>query len=281
MGSSLEESGVGGRLTFSDMNTNLARSPELFANPPLRALGHCCVIASLGLAALGARAAAPHWTYVGEDGPKHWAELDHGFEACAKGTRQSPIDISKTVKVDLPKLDFQYTETTASLVNNGHTIQVNLPPGQKLTVGDKTFELLQFHFHTPSEETINGKHAAMVAHFVHKSASGELGVVAALIQPGKFNAAFAPVFAHLPRTGETVTVEGLALDLLSILPADKGYYAFDGSLTTPPCTEGVNWMVLKKPIVLGKAQIDAFRKMYRIDARPTQPLNGREIKESL
>ncbi len=226
--------------------------------------------------------AAPHWAYTGHHGgPKQWAELDPKFEACAKGTRQSPIDIRGAVKSELPALEFAYGSAEPTIVNNGHTIQVNFSAGQSVKVGDKTYELLQFHFHTPSEEQVAGKHSAMVAHFVHRNAAGELGVVGVLIQPGKSNAAYAPIFAHLPRAGEKITVDDLKLDLPAMLPAEKGYYAFEGSLTTPPCSEGVNWMVLKKPITLGADQIKAFRRMYNANARPIQAANGRAIKESM
>jgi carbonic anhydrase len=242
------------------------------------------VTTTLVLTAWSAQAAdaAPHWAYTGHHGgPKQWAELDSKFEACAKGTRQSPINIRGAVKSDLPALDFAYGSSEPTIVNNGHTIQVNLAAGQSLKVGDKTYELLQFHFHTPSEEQVAGKHSAMVAHFVHRNAAGELGVVGVLIQPGKSNAAYAPIFAHLPRAGEKITVDDLKLDLPAMLPAEKGYYAFEGSLTTPPCSEGVNWMVLKKPITLGVDQIKAFRRIYNANARPLQATNDRVIKESM
>lgn len=166
-------------------------------------------------------------------------------------------------------------------MNNGHTVQVNVPAGSKLTVGDKSYELLQFHFHTPSEETLKGRHTAMVAHFVHKSTAGELGVVGVLIQPGVPNKAFEPVFAHLPRPGEKITVEALEIKLADMLPTNLGYYAFECSLTTPPCYEGVNWMVLKQPITLAPAQIKAFRRLFPANARPVQPLQGRVVRESL
>jgi carbonic anhydrase len=241
-----------------------------------------CALVALTSLAVHAEGHPPHWNYEhSHGGPSHWAELDPAFETCAKGTTQSPVDIRNAVKADLPKLDFHYTTAVPTFVNNGHTIQINLPAGQSLTVGDKTYELLQFHFHTPSEEALNGKRTAMVGHFVHKNAAGQLGVIGVLMQPGKTNAAFEPVFAHLPRKGEKITVDELTLDLAAMLPADKGYYSFEGSLTTPPCSEGVNWMVMKNPIQLGAEQIKAFRRIFNANARPIQPLNGRVIKESM
>lgn len=225
-----------------------------------------------------------HWGYHGEhEGPARWAELDPSFETCAKGGRQSPIDISNTVKAELPSLNFDYSKVEPTIVNNGHTVQVNVPVGSQFKVGGQSYSLLQFHFHTPSEETIGGKHTAMVAHFVHKNAAGQLGVVAVLMQPGPMpkNLAYAPVFDHLPRPNEKITVEGLELDLAALLPTDKGYYTFDGSLTTPPCSESVHWIVLKRPVALGNDQIKAFRRLFNANARPVQPLNGRVVQESL
>lgn len=224
-----------------------------------------------------------NWSYKGkQDGPSAWSELDPAFKECSLGKAQSPINIEKTERVDLPALQFSYSHSAApTLINNGHTVQVNLPAGNTLQVGDKTYELLQFHFHTPSEETIHGKHLPMVAHFVHKNAEGQLGVVGLLIKQGKTNHAFDPIFAHTPRAGEKITVDNLTVDLDDMLPAKLGYYAFEGSLTTPPCSEGVNWMVVKQPITLGKEQIKAFKTLFKGNARPTQPLNGRVIKESL
>jgi carbonic anhydrase len=224
----------------------------------------------------------PHWQYQGHHGGAgHWAELDPAFESCAKGQQQSPIDIRNAVKTELPALEFDYHAVAPTIVNNGHTVQINLPAGQTLKIGEQSYELLQFHFHTPSEETVAGKHMAMVAHFVHRNAAGQLGVVGVLIQPGAANPAFDPVFAHLPRPGEKITVEDLTLDLAALLPTDKHYYSYEGSLTTPPCSEGVNWVVLKNPIKLGAAQIKAFRRLFNANARPVQPLNDRVIRESL
>lgn len=241
----------------------------------------CISLLALAASAAHGSDAAPHWGYSGHHGAAHWAEMDPAFEACAKGTRQSPIDIRTTVKEALPALDFHYGSAAPTLVNNGHTVQINLPAGSTLSVGDKRYQLLQFHFHTPSEETLKGRHTAMVAHFVHKNDAGELGVVAVLIRPGAPNKALAPVFDHLPRPGEKVTVDALELPLGELLPARLGYYAFEGSLTTPPCSEGVSWMVLKEPITASPAQIKAFRRLFPANARPIQPLQGRVVHESL
>jgi carbonic anhydrase len=178
---------------------------------------------TLGLAA-SLTQAAPHWAYAGHHGAAHWAELDPAFEQCAVGRKQSPINIDQTVKADLPALTFHYGNAVPTVWNNGHTVQVNLPAGNTLEVGGKRYELLQFHFHLPSEEALHGKRLPMVAHFVHKSAEGELGVVGVLIKAGKANPELAPVFAHLPRPGERITVDDLTLNLAALLPPSLGYY---------------------------------------------------------
>lgn len=225
--------------------------------------------------------AAPHWEYRGAHGPAHWAELGPTFQGCATGRAQSPVDIRNAEAAPLPALEFSYGRIAPAIVNNGHTIQVNVPPGQSLRLGEKTYELVQFHFHTPSEEHVNGKASAMVAHFVHRDAEGKLAVVAALIEPGKANPGFEAVLSHLPaRAGETLTVEGLELDLASLLPAERRYYDFDGSLTTPPCSENVHWMVLARPVTVAPEAIKRFRKLYAANARPIQPLNGRVVRVS-
>ncbi|HMF12974.1 MAG TPA: carbonic anhydrase family protein [Gemmataceae bacterium] len=222
-----------------------------------------------------------HWGYGKEHGPSQWSEMKPEFEVCRTGTRQSPIDISAAEKADLPAIDFKYQASPLRIINNGHTIQVNLPPGSTITVADHSYALLQFHFHTPSEEAIHGKHHALVAHFVHKDADGKLAVVAVLFDAGKSNAVLAPVLAKMPpEEGPERTVEGTSLDPAKVLPAKRGYYEFEGSLTTPPCSEGVRWFVLKQPVTLSQQQLDAFRKLYPRNARPTQPLNGRVVRES-
>ena len=224
---------------------------------------------------------APHWEYHGAHGPAHWAELGPEFQGCATGRVQSPIDIRHAAAAPLPALEFSYGRVAPAIVNNGHTVQVNVRPGQSLRVGEHAYELVQFHFHTPSEEHVNGKASAMVAHFVHRDAEGRLGVVAALIEPGKANPGFEAILSRLPaRAGETLTVDGLELDLAALLPAQRRYYDFDGSLTTPPCSEQVHWMVLKQPVRVSPEAIRRFRKLFPSNARPVQPLNGRVVRVS-
>jgi carbonic anhydrase len=210
-------------------------------------------LAALLLSAGASRAdgPGPHWRYGPHQhgGPQHWAELDPKFEACAQGQRQSPIDIRAAVKTDLPALQFQYAGAAeATWVNNGHTVQLNLPAGSSLTVGERVFNLLQFHLHTPSEEAVGGKRFDMVAHFVHRDAQGQLGVVAVLFKRGKAHPVWQNVLAHLPREGESITVAELKL--------------------------------LKTPLSLRGTQLATFRKLCALNARPLQPAHARLIQES-
>jgi carbonic anhydrase len=223
-----------------------------------------------------------HWGYEGQHGADSWGALE-GAKTCSIGNKQSPIDIKdKDAKpAKLPALSFKYGTVAPSIVNNGHTVQVNVPAGNTLQVGDQSYELLQFHFHTPSEERLNGKQTAMVAHFVHKNAAGQLGVVGVLIKIGTADSAFGKVLQNMPaRAGQTVTVQDLSLNLAELLPKDLTYYSFEGSLTTPPCSEGVNWMVLKTPVSVLGTDVQLFRNLYKLNARPVQPLHGREVKVS-
>ncbi len=243
-----------------------------------RYLAACAFALSVGTSI--AAGPAVHWDYRSHGGPGHWGALDPGFEACARGRQQSPIDIRRPVTADLPAVDPRYQPVTPTLVNNGHTVQVNVPPGQYLVVGEARYELLQFHFHTPSEESVAGRRTAMVAHFVHRNDAGELGVFAVMLRAGKGAPAYRDVFEHLPRHGERIEVENLVLDLRALLPKRLGYYTYEGSLTTPPCTEGVRWHVFHDTVTLTAAQIKAFRRMFPANARPLQPVNGRAVRSS-
>ncbi len=225
-------------------------------------------------------AQASEWAYEGAHGPDHWAELDSANASCAIGKHQSPINITaqQSHSVQMPALDFSYHSASADIINNGHTVQVNLPAGNHFQVGEQTAELLQFHFHTPSEERFDGKSYPMNAHLVHKTAAGTLSVVAVEFQEGKDNPALQPILESLPAVGQTRSLA--QFNPAALLPRDHSYYRFTGSLTTPPCSENVSWQVLKQPVELSKAQIDAFRALYKMNARPVQPLNDRVIELS-
>lgn len=239
------------------------------------------LIAACGLlvgASVAQEHAGPHWTYRGATGPDHWADLDAGFGTCQLGHRQSPIDIRGATPADLPPIQFAYQPTPLHIVNNGHTIQVTYAPGSFMTVGDKKYELKQFHFHHPSEEHVNGRGYAMVAHLVHADAEGQLAVVGVLLEAGAANPVVESVWQHLPsHEGPEQSVDGVKVDAAGLLPAERGYYTFAGSLTTPPCSEGVTWFVLKTPEPISQAQADAFGRIFPANARPIQPLSGREV----
>jgi carbonic anhydrase len=239
------------------------------------------IMLAAAVAAMGSVHAADkpaHWEYTGKAGTAHWGELEQDFSACKLGKAQSPIDIRHEKAGAPAPIGFGYTASTADIVNTGHTVQVNLAQGGVLHLASGDYQLVQMHFHTPSEERIHGKRYPLVAHLVHRNAAGELAVVAVLFTQGKENAALKPVFAGLPaHEGDKRSVAG-EFDVGALLPAQHAYYAYMGSLTTPPCSEGVHWQVLKQPVEVSKAQLSAFRKLYRMNARPVQPLNGRVVE---
>lgn len=248
-------------------------------NLPIR-LAACVLLATTALSA-PARDDKPHWGYQGKTGAQAWGDLEPGFAVCKLGKFQSPIDIrdAQAKQAALPPLRFAYA-AAAEVVNNGHTIQVNLPAGGTLGVAEGDYKLLQFHFHTPSEEKINGRPFPMVAHLVHQDAQGKLAVVAVLLKQGRENAALKTVFANLPAKAGDKRALPAPINVADLLPAERGYYRFKGSLTTPPCSEEVSWQVLKQPVEISKAQLKAFRKLYKMNARPVQPLNGRPLEQS-
>lgn len=239
------------------------------------------VFGLLSAATVFADEAKPHWSYSGPTGPEHWATEDAAYATCGIGKTQSPIDIEKTTKQDLPPLEFNYQPNPLRVTDTGHSIQINYQAGSALVVDGRRYELIQFHFHKPSEESVHGRHHAMVAHLVHMNDQGELAVVAVLMQRGKANAFLKPIFDNFPAAGSTEsTVAGQTLNVAELLPASHGYFAFDGSLTTPPCSEHVRWFVLKDTVELSAAQIGQFAGRYPMNARPVQPLNGRVVLES-
>ncbi|MGH9682572.1 MAG: carbonic anhydrase [Candidatus Acidiferrales bacterium] len=224
---------------------------------------------------------APHWSYSGAMGPEHWGDLDPGFAACKTGTRQSPINIEGAREADLPPIHFDYKLSPLRIVNNGHTIQVNYDRGSAISIAGKQYTLVQFHFHHPSEEEIGGKRFDMVAHLVHQDPQGRYLVVAVLFKSGGVNPFIHVLWTNLPKeAGKELTVKKVVLNAEDILPSDQNYYRFEGSLTTPPCSEGVTWYVLKTPVEISSEQIAVFAKMFPNNARPIQPANGREILES-
>lgn len=232
--------------------------------------------------AIAAVAAGPsHWGYTGEVGPAHWGELAAEYQACQLGTHQSPIDLNGAIAAALPPIRLDYQETPLRIINNGHTIQVNYEPGSTLTIGDQTFELLQFHFHHPSEHLVQGKAADMELHLVHRNASGALAVVGVLLMAGAENPVLKSIFAAMPdRPGPEQLRSQITLNVQDLLPADLGSYRYFGSLTTPPCSEGVSWIVLQQPVTLSSSQIRQFARRFPGNARPINALNQRFLLRS-
>ena len=236
-----------------------------------------------GMAKGDLRGGAVHWSYEGEAGPGNWGKLKPEFNVCAIGKRQSPINIQEGTTLVGPAepLQFNYTPSNGTVVNNGHTIQVDVEGNNVITVRGSRYQLLQFHFHTPSEEQINFKRFAMVAHLVHKNDEGQLAVVAVLLEPGESNALINKVWTYMPLdANDRVRMPQDLLNLGELLPKDQRYYQFMGSLTTPPCTEGVLWMVLKTPVQISPAQYKLFTQLYPQNARPVQALNGRPVRDA-
>ncbi|WP_423222091.1 carbonic anhydrase [Ideonella lacteola] len=241
----------------------------------------CSTQAPHATAPAGHAAHSPHWSYDGPTSALHWAELEPGFQTCGIGQEQSPINIETsrvTASPDARPLGFGYTPSEGSVVNNGHTIQVDLAQAGSLVLDDGAYGLVQFHFHTPSEEQIDGQSYPLVAHLVHRNEQGRLAVVAVLFKLGQENAALKPVFAKLPTDVDGRRALTAPLDVTALLPATRAHYAFAGSLTTPPCSEGVRWHVLKTPVEISPAQLAAFKAIYTMNARPVQPLNGRAVR---
>ncbi len=248
---------------------------------PWRGATAAAVAAALSGAPLQAQEQAAHWSYSGANGPAHWGAEDPAFAACSSGSRQSPIDIETAATADLPPIEFSYAAFPLTVTDTHHTFQVNVPRGSGgITVGTDHYELVQFHFHHPSEEVIHGRRYAMVAHLVHKNDKGEIAVVAVLIREGAANAFLTPIFENFPAQGTESRVAGTKIDSLQLLPAKHGYYSFEGSLTTPPCSEHVRWYVLKQPVQASAHQVAQFAARYPHNARPIQPLNARKVEQT-
>jgi carbonic anhydrase len=221
------------------------------------------------------------WDYGRERGPQRWGGLKPEFATCKSGHHQSPIDIGKTQKADLPALAFDYHPSPLRIVDNGHTIMVDYAPGSFLRVGEQRYELKQFHFHRPSEERIHGKRYEMSVHLVHADPAGRLAVVALLLENGQEQPLIRQLWNDLPaEKGKEEAHPGVEIDVAQLLPPDHGYFMFEGSLTTPPCSEDVTWLVLKRPVSVSAEEVARFSKLYRDNARPVQPLHARVVRET-
>ncbi len=231
---------------------------------------------------------APHWDYEAK-GPATWNTLSKDWAICGEGKTQSPIDIQKASTAKFPAMTARFPsselkiihhEHQADAINNGHTIQVNYSQGDTLTIGDQKYELKQYHFHAPSEHTVNGKHSPMEMHMVHQSSDKKLAVVGVLIdEGGQDNKAFDPIWSNLPKTkSEESHFSNVKIDVNQLIPTTQSTYRYDGSLTTPPCSENVSWIIFTDPITLSAAQIGKFTSIIKGNNRPTQALNGRAIE---
>ena len=224
---------------------------------------------------------ADNWTYVGKYGPLNWSKVDPAYSACSKGKEQSPIDIRGAhLNKSLQPIEFHYLAGAMTLVNTGHTIRVLPPVGSYILVDGVRYDLEQFHFHHPGEEAVRGKLPDMSLHLVHKSADGKVVVIAARLNEGDANAVLAALWAHLPKTvggtdkmPDTVSPAGL-------LPADRHYWTYEGSLTAPPCTEGVRWFIYEQQVEISRDQLKAFAALFKVNSRMLQSPHGRRIEAS-
>lgn len=216
-----------------------------------------------------------HWGYEGSTGPDNWGQIAEANKACASGLEQSPIDLTGGVDAEVSNIALHWKPSAWNVLNNGHTIQVEGKDGGYATIDGERFDLLQFHFHTPSEHTIDGRNYPMEVHFVHKNAEGRLAVIGVLMMPGGENSLFSTIMEKAPKEEGSVSV-GMIEQRGMIAPIN-GIYRYQGSLTTPPCSETVLWTVLSTPILVSQKDVEAFQALFPMNARPIQPVNRRYV----
>ena len=234
--------------------------------------------AAFVLVAGSSLAADMHWSYNGDGGPGNWSKLDAAYEMCAKGVNQSPVNLTGFIEADLAPITFHYTGLATEVVNNGHTIQANYTSGSTIEVAGKIFELKQFHFHSPSENTINGTSFPLEGHFVHVAEDGSLAVISVLYKLGEENEALARLWRQMPKEVGKKAAMASQVRAQDLMPEDRDYYRYNGSLTTPPCTEGVLWLVMKQPLTVSREQVVEFMHvMHHYNNRPVQPLHARPV----
>lgn len=218
-----------------------------------------------------------HWGYEGAHSPDHWGSLDPGFAVCSGGREQSPIDLAGAEREVLSEIAFEYAPSPISILNSGHSIQVDYQAGSGIVLDGTRYGLVQFHFHHRSEHTVDGTDFPLELHLVHADADGALAVVGVFLEEGAANEALAPVWRHLPRqAGPAAPVQG-TVDANALLPERRTTWRYPGSLTTPPCSEGVSWLVMTEPVTASREQIEAFSALFPVNNRPVQPLNGRRL----
>lgn len=246
---------------------------------PLLASAFACPMC-LGPARAQSHTGTSHWSYEGEDGPTHWSALSSDYGVCSLGIEQSPIDLRDAKITRIGPFAMHYATTSGRVLNNGHTIQVNCAPGTHTEILGTSYELVQFHFHHPSEHLLAGKQFDLECHFVHRSPAGGLAVVGVLIKPGVENAALQSVWQAMPTTEGPERPIAAPLNVAGLLPKERTYFRYSGSLTTPPCAEGVLWTVFKSPISASAEQIRRFAALFPGNARPVLPVNRRFLLES-
>ncbi len=229
---------------------------------------------------LPAYAAGDHvsWGYTGQESAKHWGDLSDAFDACKSGVAQSPVNIEKFVQEEGVISSMSYLPSPLEVENNGHSVSVQYQPGSGFHAGDKNYDLLGIHFHTPSEHYIDGAPYPMEAHFVHKSDDGDVAVIAVMLKVGAHNPVIEGIWQNVPSEGDVKEVAAVEITASDLMPEDKSYYRYEGSLTTPPCTEDVQWFVMQEPIELSEEQLRAFQFVFPVNARPIQPLGARVVK---
>ncbi|MCL4165309.1 UNVERIFIED_CONTAM: hypothetical protein GTU68_062488 [Idotea baltica] len=218
------------------------------------------------------------WGYTGKIGPEHWGDLSESWSTCSTGTSQSPIDIVFETPSKDNAITTNYNETGISVLNNGHTIQQNYDAGSTLKSGGGEYDLVQFHFHSPSEHTFNGEHFPLEVHLVHADKQGNLAVVGVMFEEGAANQVVEKVWETMPDTANTTASSDQMLNAKNLLPKDMNFALYSGSLTTPPCSEGVRWHVVKQPLTVSDDQISKFKSILHDNNRPVLPLNGRKVE---
>lgn len=242
------------------------------------------LVLAIGLAggAVMAEETGPRWTYSGPKGAEHWGELSGLYRNCSEGKMESPVDLAGASVIAKVQIDMSYLPVPLGIVNNGHTVQLKVANGSAITIRGIRYDLMQIHFHTPSEHLQDRRPHAMEVHFVHLSKENHVAVVAAFFDEGNEHRTLAKLIDHVPmKKGEPTMVEGVTIDPQGLLPQKPAYYHYSGSLTTPPCTEGVFWFIARTPMTASRQQIETFMKAMGANARPIQPLGRRVLIEPM
>jgi len=240
-------------------------------------IGCCAALVTMAAVPPARASEGAHWTYEGEEGPEHWGELAAEFDMCSKGRNQSPIDLVAHLSPELPELVFEYTKPgNLDEINTGHAIREVVTPGNIIVFHDERYELKQFHFHSPSEHRVNGEAFPMEVHFVHQDQKGNYAVVGLLFEEGETNDLLNELPSFRAERGEDPG--GDPVDFNELITDRTDYFLYNGSLTTPPCTEGVQWIVLKQPVIASPEQIQHYHDLVGFDNnRPIQPHNSRLV----